>query len=370
MNRPSFSLKAFFIFAAASAVACNPSWGGTSAPELTSQALGIGALFKAHVSALEAIQSGAAPAPSSAWHLAAMSAGFGFSPDGIFGAITATGTVSVSATWENKAETSAVSRSNPRAVVLSASMNETDFEQQLEPAIRLALTSGAVKDEAALRSNLHAKARVFFQLAQALSAVNSGTEWDVSGLQLQLSFNASGDVIPLVQVGGTASLTLLWQKPSGLENVSSNNSTLSHNLSQLSKAISAEIPLAVAESNALSASGFELNQLLVGIILTASEDVAIGQAGGSLSGELKFARRKGAPHAQVQTSNDQFSSGLKEAIDLSSTLAKLGAAQDTKNWKLTSVSTTFSASASGKLTFVTTGAKGQIGLSFKRTRVE
>jgi hypothetical protein len=52
MNRPSFSLKAFFIFAAASAVACNPSWGGTSAPELTSQALGIGALFKAHVSAL------------------------------------------------------------------------------------------------------------------------------------------------------------------------------------------------------------------------------------------------------------------------------------------------------------------------------
>jgi hypothetical protein len=394
-----FSLRHFFIFAATSAVICSSSFAETSAVE--AQALGIGALFKAHVSALEALQLSAPSSSPLGWHLGAMTAGFGVSGNGIFGAVSAGGTVSVTATWEKLTEASAVlqntnatPRSNPRTVVVDASMSETEFDQQLEPAIRVALATGAVKNEEALRANLQAKAQDFLKLAQVLSTISSGAEWDVAGLQLQLAFNASGEVTPLIGVGGGASISLLWQKPSnskissddpsGPNNSSGNlTSNLANNLDQFSKIISEELSIAVAQSDTLKNSNFVLNEMMVGIQVTATEDVAIGQAGGSLTGELKFVRKKKVLHhtESALAANsmipmisgsipaDQFSKGLKDAIDKSATLAKLGAKQNSKNWGLTSVSATFSASASGALSFASGSVKGQIGLSFKHIQI-
>lgn len=367
-------------------------------------------LFRTHVRALESLpEESLVPSPGSTWGLRGMTAEFGISSSGIFGALSDSGSLTVSASWKNQKAPSSLNESGQRSIEVNTSTDEEALDVQFETVIRAAVASGAVQNEAMLRAHLRQQGRDFLTLAQAMASVSSNQEWDASGLKLELSFHASGDVTPVVGVGGTVDLSLTWSKPAAPLEVPP--SPLRDSLKDFVEAVSEEIPIALSESSSAPGADFKLKMFTVGIVVTIDGDIGVVDAGGSISAELifshkaltsrapnvrsisrfvnligskeekrsRFASAKGIAASDSRLANaepaiifkipkEQFKKGLAKAIDMTAFVAKQGASQDSANWKLSTVSAVFGLSITGDLAFATVEAKGQIGLRFSRRK--
>jgi hypothetical protein len=340
------------------------------------------------------------------WHLDGMIVDFALATNGVFGVLLGNGTASIKTTWQQTGHPTSPAASTPTAskpsvLHVTARTTATELENQLEPTIRLAATSGAVTNENEFRANLLRYAEKFRLISQALSSVRFASGWHVDGLQLQLSVNALGHVTPVLSPGETVIVFLDWQKSAdetpNASDVATNtpaapaNSTLALNVAQFSQLIAAEIPEVLSESLELQKSGFVLDQLQVGIALTAGEKIGVAQTQAQAQGKLNFHRDKHpngqhvenlgqpamlsdgqlnliAPAAEIRAiSRAKFRRGLKRALRMATYFADKAAATDTSDWRVTQLEAEFDLSFGGELQLATISGTGQFVLDFDRT---
>lgn len=375
--------------------------------------------FRAHVRALDASESAdTAAIHPTPWHLDGMIVDFSVSTGGVFGVLLGGGTATVKTTW-NKIKPGSrltpVLQTKSPVMKIAAATTTQDLEQQLEPVIRAAVSSGTVRDETTLRKNLRLQGDHFITLCHAMDTVKTKATWYVDSLQLQLTFNALGKVMPTIGVGGALTVYLDWQKPESAAQVSQTPTALSRNLNQFVQTIAEEIPLALGEGKDLAAKGWELSQFQVGMAVTGAGDIGIIAIGGSMNAKLIFAKDgtstpasvapavASGPYVNLLSSapksdhlayaakvgvafdrttladgsgdpspegivyhipRDKFKSGLQKAIQMGSYFAGLAKREDTANWKLAIFESEFDLSIGGGSALANVTVMGEIVLDF------
>ncbi len=406
---------------------------GSSSPGLTpsspdeepSRAMedSVRAQFRAHTGALEKLsQSGSPLQPNPAiygkdyvpWHLDGMIANFAITVNGVFGALLGGGVANVKATWQQPAKQQAQAHhaTQARHIKVNSLLTSKQLIQQLEPAIRSAVATHSVQNEAALRRNLNIEAERFLTLAKVLNALPARRSWHVDSFQQQLTFGIQGQVTPAIGAGGTVNLYWDWQKSSDISSTGGIRETeLFRNVEVFAQSMSKLIPEALIDSKELTQSGFVLDQFQVGVGIMAGGQFGIVEALGMAQGKIVF---KNAPDNSAlpkktelalssvrsptifviaaDTSEkrlfadqigarsgatmdglrgyevpvDRFRNGIKHALHMAGFFLKNAVAADTSHWKLTQIETEFDANIGGQISLATVVAQGQLVLDFDR----
>jgi hypothetical protein len=338
------------------------------------------------------------PANWAPWHLDGMVGYFAVSQGGILGALLYAGTESIKLTWQ-KAETVSTAPAAPipaplLAMKVTPDMTAQDLPNALEPSIQVALASGAIKDEVTFRRNILLHAEKFFNICQLLNMITRSPGWYVDGYQLNVNFSASGQVTPLIGVGGSVNLYFDWSRttdPTTQPTTTTYSAQTTNQLNSFVQLMSAAIPEAVQDSADIEKSGFHLDMVQVGLGITAGGDVGVAQATGGDIGRILFKRDlhvNQSPNASVSPApaNDQelnlvstdvskgetvvkvntrkFSNGLKKAIKMATYFADRAHKNSNSKYKLNQIEAEFDTSLSGSLKLATVNGIGQFVLDF------
>ena len=352
------------------------------------------------------------------WHLDGLIADFAISTNGIFGAHLFNGTYALRAAWRRQGSASLVknSQAQQRKSVMTVGPQTTasDASAQLEPVIRATMAAGLVlpQYESIFRVNLLRQGERFRNLCHMLSSIGFDSGWTVDGFQLQLSFNASGQLTPAIGVGGAFNLFFDWQKAGG-EPPLVEATPLSDELNQFTHLIAGEISQALAETPEVKDSGLRLQQVQFGLGLSAGGSIGIARAQAGIQGKIVF-KRDAAPHSKIavvvqrqdaefinlirasvkpehlayatkngipfqrfqsasrpdeivyQIQRDRFRNGLKHAFKIASYFGKKAIEADTKKWKLTEIETELDISLGGEFALTVVNGTGQVALDFDR----
>jgi len=329
------------------------------------------------------------------WRLDGMIASFSVSVNGVFGALLGNGTPTVKGTWQKVRATPPLApKATPKkdALYITTEMTEADLVAQLEPAIRSSLATGSIHDEKALRNNLHERGKKFLTLCQALRSLKFLPGWHVEGLQMQLSFNAAGQVTQLVGVGVGVSLYFDWQMPEEAEGPEPQNTNvdpkLAQNVSQFAQIIAAELPEAVKDTPELKKAGFVFDSIHLGVGLTVGGSIGLAQASGAVMAQLIFKKEDEEAAAPVSTLQDSsgefinlvgdrhdrlyrierkhFRKGLHHALRMGAYFAKKARKADSARWKITQIETELDLSLGGNIALANVSGMGMIVLDFDR----
>lgn len=395
--------------------------------------------FMVHTSALEDLASAptrvAKPAAQhqadwTPWHMDGMIASFAVDVGGIFGVLTADGTATVKGTWQQSAPAGpkAVKPLKKNSLRLSAEMSLSDLKRALEPSIRTAIATHAMGNESELRRNLSARGSDFLQLVKVLDGVPARPGWHVDSLQLQLTFDADGQLTPVVGIGGQLNVFLDWQKSSVAGTKGAiRTGELFRNVVAFAQSLGALIPEALLDAKAIRSSGLALDQFQVGVAVIEGAQIGVVQNTNTIQGKIIFKRDKGAkdtdtassvsqlaaretamsdvskpawqaqaipfvmrvgaPQAfaaassgtgvgQIESSNaqltlvqvpvDAFRAGLSRAVQMGSYFAQRAEEADTRRWQVTQIETEFDASVGGAFKLATVTSQGQFVLDFDR----
>jgi hypothetical protein len=325
-------------------------------------------VFKAESSILSSVTL---PVPQPSWTLDGMIADFAVSMNGVFGALLGGGTASVKGTWQKTAAPhSLVLAKMPTARVNALTTSES-LARQLEPAVRSAISTGAVHDESRLRSNLQRESEEFRRVCHALDSVPLAPGWHVDGFQLQLTFDASGNITPVLGAGGVFNLFLDWQKTD--EDNSDTDPVLNQSVARLTRLVSSVIPQALSETQDIRSAGFTLDQFQLGLALSAQGEVGIAQDQGALTGKIVFKKdgEEGLADSPPDDSvswidRTHFEHGLKRALKMAAFFTSMASEADTASWRVNQIEAEFDASIGGEIRLATVNGTGQIVLDFDR----
>lgn len=179
-------------------------------------------------------------------------------------------------------------------IVIESGMKREDIMRSMEPAIRSAEASGRIRDVPAFRTNLEKAADVFVELASNLDESTTTYKWWVSGLRLDLSVSASGNVLPWMTAGGDVRFRFYFnriQPKAGVvskpveKNVAS-NSDLKTFISGMVKDLSS------TSEKALVNTGFKPDYLEVGLGFGANGTIYVVKAGVESAFVMLFKRGK------------------------------------------------------------------------------
>ncbi len=365
------------------------------------------------------------PADWVPWHLDGFIATFALSHSGLFGNLLFAGTESIKGTWEQSAaKSSALAGTKTPALRVTAKTTTAEMLKQLEPTIRIAESSGAVKNKENFRANLTKQAERFVAISRALDSTPFHSRWHVGGYRLNLYANAAGNVTPTMGVGGGFSLFFSWDKIAGAPaGASTPENALSQKLGPLTQMIAAEIPEALRDSRDLQASGFDLETIEMGLGISAGGSIGIVQGEVGALGKVIFKKKtdgdlvalaafnqgeaiadgylnliessvneahiKYAHDAGIPFAVDAFSpagagltsmqeelvyripasrirNGLKRALKMAAYFTAKARAADTKKWKLAEIEAEFTLSLGGDLKIAIVNGRAQFTLGFER----
>jgi hypothetical protein len=248
------------------------------------------------------------------WHLDAVRTDFSISTSGIFGFLLLNGTTTVRGTWQ-KVKTPAASpvvakakKAKVGAVHFTTTTQSSDINGMLDPVVSVAVATKSVSNPQALRSQLQAKAQQFYTLTQALASAQPANGWQVTGAELELTVDASGNVTPVVGVGGEIDIYFDWNL-SGAPTTPVVSSPLIDGLNQIVHVMSQGVTDAIDINKDLKASGFALSDYYVGVELTGSEDIGIVTAGEAATAKLYFTQVT-PPVATASAVSDSISTGV------------------------------------------------------------
>lgn len=368
------------------------------------------------------------PANYTPWHLDGMIANFAVSGGGLFGPLMLDGEASVKATWRRVAKKKSATHGfaakaavakKPAAFKFRSAMTDKDIAKMLEPAVRSAVATKAVRNERAFRHNLNQQGKSFAKMARLMNRVPSRRGWHVHGYELKLAFTAEGQVSATMGVGGSLAVYFKWEEEEksslleaepllGLDEV------LFGNLVSFTRTMASLIPEALNDAAEIRRSGFELEEFTVGIGLTVGGDIGVASVEGSVDGKMIFASdnndhgftdseinadqqgsgedfvpmvasqvpsQEHLAYAQMvgtsieslasgqmvyRVARSRFRSGMKEALTMGAYFAGEGRKEDTASWKLAELETEFQASIGGDVSIVTVSGRGNFALIFER----
>jgi hypothetical protein len=243
-------------------------------------------------------------------------------------------------------------------------------------------------------------------MTRVLSTVRANSGWHVAGYQLQLTFNASGDITPELGIGGGMTLYFDWETNGAevkIPTLTNAELELKSSMLPFVSSMSSMISTAKAESRTLRHSGFELGVFQIGIGMGAGGDIGVASVQGLVIGRIVFkkdetpalttyslaqplpamdrtvkilARSKNAGlFSQTSSASSQdeadvklttFADSIGKAIEMGTFFAERAKKADTTNFKCIEIEAGFDASVTGDLVFATVSGYGLIRLGFER----
>jgi hypothetical protein len=360
------------------------------------------------------------------WHLQGIIASFGISADGIFGSLVGAGEAAVKGVWQRtdmpQKELKVADGKKADLVVTSAS-KPADVSRQLEPALRAALATGLVKKPDLLRARLMKMGEQFRVLSQALATTRFFRGWKVENYRLEVGFSAEGEVASVGSVGAAVRFRFDWEKSvAETSDSSSVTPALGQSMREFVQTMVEDIEASVEQTRGLSRSGYELEEVRVGLGITAGGEIGIADSEVSAMGSITFARDEGE-QSQVQTSSEnltefvslvsssvdadqmryaaqvgtpftltralnesiksaavsgssnrilyrvnrhRFRKGLARAIQLGSFFAKMAGSARASKWQLEEIETEFEVSVGGTVGVATVSGDGAVILTFAK----
>jgi hypothetical protein len=362
------------------------------------------------------------PSDYTPWHLDGMIANFAVSGGGLFGPLMLDGEASVKAIWQKVSKQKNAGpglAKKPKAFKFRANMTDKEIAKMLEPAVRSAVATKAVRNERAFRHNLNQQGKSFAKMARLMNRLPSRRDWHVQRYELKLAFSAEGQVSATMGVGGSLTVYFKWEEEVknslifDSEPLIGFDEVLYGNLVAFTRTMASLIPEALQDAREILRAGFELEEFLVGVGVSVGGDIGVASVEGSVDGRLVFVRGEHsfleggvdteskqdignnfvtmvtsqvpsqthiAYAKQVGTSAEsltnggmiyriarsRFRAGMKEALTMGSYFVDEGRKEDTASWKLSEIETEFQVSIGGDVSVVTVDGHGNFALTFKR----
>lgn len=262
------------------------------------------------------------------WHLALISADFGISSEGVFGALVGAGTASVRATWKrNEAQKtqppphltpfSSVSKSSVSAgessfamptsfaaenppehseVKLMGFASKKSVDSQIESIIEKSLKDKKVTNEDQFRKTVRKVADDFRDMALALNVLSiEKTQFRPSAFRLEITIGADGQVTPVIGVGGSVFLRFDWIIDRHESDHFKNFNPINHRWSkpalkliQFANSIAPDIDAVKDSVPEIKKAGFEMSYVRAGLVFSASYDFAVASVEGEAVASIKF----------------------------------------------------------------------------------
>jgi hypothetical protein len=246
------------------------------------------------------------------WHMEYLMTDLSVSVSGVLGSLVMKGSPAITFIWRKQSPhathsflsapmVSAPSATDvPAELSITSETSEHEMTMQLEPAIRMALSTGRVKDEKKLRGNLQVAARDFQSLASGIGQ-NPGREWWVSRLRLDLTVEATGAVTPTIGVGGDLRFRFEWHRimkagsppPATAPKLAMLGSIKGSSLNEFISSMSED--LSVLSETGKQPEGFKAYSFRVGLGMSAKGDIGITKSSASLIGQVYFSRDVAKP---------------------------------------------------------------------------
>jgi hypothetical protein len=296
------------------------------------------------------------------------------------------GAPTVISSWRKQNPKTPDAESNRADLVVTAESTAGDLEKQLEPAIRAALATGAIRDEGALRSNLFHKAHEFLLIAQVLERTPQ-EKWWASRFRLDIGIDASGKVTPVTSVGVESRFRFEWHRIMKKTAENSPNKPLpsvDRGVYEFVTHLAEDLVELSAEAEPLQKLGFEAHTFRVGIGHSTEGNIGIAKSKASVTGHIYFATDVKKPvvnppnkpgtvvvltseKSVLKLDRGKFRKGLRKAMKISHFFAR-GAAQGKGKWKVYELKTGFDLSVSGSVGLVTVGGTGTTEIAFYNRR--
>lgn len=233
------------------------------------------------------------------WHMEYLLTDLSVSASGLLGSLVMKGSPSVTFIWRKQ---------KPAAIPLDVKVDAADVSMtnattheemamQIEPAVRMAVASGRVKNETKLRSSLLSAANDFQALAASVGE-NPGHDWWVSRLRLDLTLDATGAVTPVIGVGGDIRFRFEWHRimKANASTGAPKTKLLGVAPSDLREFISATAEdLSVLSDTNPKPDGFKAYSYRVGLGVSAKGDIGVVKSTASLMGQVYFSRDVAKP---------------------------------------------------------------------------
>lgn len=363
------------------------------------------------------------------WHLEAFTTELSVMSSGLIGVLTGKGTATAQAYWRKRERISGNTKpliEEEANSLPTLNMDNVDdsktLQTEIEPMVKSALATGKIKDETVFRRNMESAATEFFNMVNGIQD-NPGSQWWVSGMRIEFSVSASGQLtpaVPVVSVGGDVRVRFDWRRLARKNTnrlLKTSNSSLSFlgfagsrnklqgKLQDLVNSLSDDLSMTFNEK--FKTKGFKPYGFRLAIGFSASGNVGIAKSSAAAVASIAFSADASDPakavvklasdtnpvllieknpsekHLQFAANNlipysleanktravysldrNNFRKGLRKAVKMANFFVTAGNNAGSKKWKLYQMKTGFEFSLTGTVGLVKYSGSSSAEMAF------
>ncbi len=181
--------------------------------------------------------------------------------------------------------------SNGDVVKIDSNTTKSEMERQVEPIVEATFAAGKIKDKMKLRERLMAKLTEYQKVLSELDHAPQYTPWWIYKFQFQLNVEASGNVLPFMDVGTEVRLRVEWYRIKR-KTQDKSNGVISENakvLMAMASDFSQMDELALGRNNE---KRFALDTIKVALGMSAKGKIVVATVKGKVFGGVFFKREK------------------------------------------------------------------------------
>jgi len=345
------------------------------------------------------------------WHLGGYITDLAVTVQGVLGVLVGSGTAAAEAHWMPAHQKPDHAALKEGSIHIQAGAGSSELARLLEPSLQAAIASRRVQPagEGKIRSALLESAQTVQAVAVTLSSLElHGTRWKADNFRLEVSFDANGNPVPMLNVGSGVTFRFDWdlKKAAHVESTelavraadesagsgAAPGGRLADKVRGFISAVSRDLDVLEADTDAVERHGFKLSEIRVGAGLTAGAGGSFGfpEASTQMVGSFTF-------HPQLPASGDSagirapasldeqdgtlgqvrgvrikrslFRKGLARANRIASFFVSHAAGLRVGRWGIGELHTEFDLSLGGGLAIATVGGTGVVELTYENQKL-
>lgn len=253
------------------------------------------------------------------WRLGAFVGDLSISSSGVLGNLIWGGSPGVQMVWEKSSvelsheELMRILQGVP-SIQFNRNMSRDDQRRQIESAMKSALTSGWVRDEAALRKTLLSSMDRLQFVGSVLDRLPSRGAWRVAAFRQVIAVDALGNISSSNSVGTQMSFKFEWirKEASTLapytlaqEEESKLPIRLKQNLIEFVNSVSEDIQEVSIVARSYQETGYDPSSVHLGLAVTSEGDIGVAKGGVELWGRIVLEPIKNADVSDVSNISKQ-----------------------------------------------------------------
>ena len=339
----------------------------------------------------------------SQWKLRGLMWNFGVSSSGILGLVFGSGKVGLETIYTRKdiseKSTTSLKDTTLSAMEFTGTEKTTEIPPQFEATIRSLVSKGKLRNEAHLRKELISATDRFREMIRAVKSVpDSLHNFYLHGIQIELSFDAEGNLVAPISAGTSLGFRFNWVREKSTNHPDSDDEpktefgkNMSRQLGALVQNISADMDSLVEGPTAenINSNGYQLMEIKPYIAIGQEGNIGIASVSSEWLAMLRFYRKENpskeltklAPPSEnlpvfvgntesgsiiIQANHWRFTRGLRRAMKIANFFAQRSNGLNSSKWQLKEFSPSFEVTKNGSIGLVSVEGTAGIEISFSK----